>query len=142
VARAAIDAIAHRVADIVDSMAPGLPDDQTAIRVDGGLARSRLLVQRQADLLGRPIHVASATESTALGVALMAAIGAGRMSERETVAIAGVSCEIAPRIGADERRAERARWSAFVRAALALGGPAGTTIQPTTIEARPVPLEI
>ena len=123
VARAAIDAIAQRVADIVEAMTPDLPTDASAIPVDGGLTLSQLLMQRQADLLGRPVAVASEHESTALGVALMAAIGVGRISGVDTAAIAGVSREVAPQIGPEEREAERARWSAFVRGALALPGP-------------------
>ena len=49
----------------------------TDIRVDGGMARSDPFLQFQADLLGLPIHRSPNTESTALGAALLAGVGAG-----------------------------------------------------------------
>ena len=49
----------------------------TEIRVDGGMARSDPFLQFQADLLGLPIHRSPQTESTALGAALLAGLGAG-----------------------------------------------------------------
>ncbi len=122
-ARAAIDAIAQRVADVVDAMASTLPDPSAPLRVDGGLTRSGLLVQRQADLIGRPVDVATATESTALGIGLMAAIGAGRLTEGEAVAVAGTARRVEPGLGDAERGWERSAWRAFVRRAVALGRP-------------------
>jgi glycerol kinase len=123
VARAAIDAIANRVADVVEAMAAGLPDPWTPLRVDGGLTASRLLVQRQADLVGRPIDVAAATESTALGVALMAAIGCGRLTADDAAAVATTARRVEPVLGEAERRSERSAWNAFVRRAAALDEP-------------------
>jgi glycerol kinase len=127
IARAAIDAIAHRTADIVDAMVPALPDPGAPLRVDGGLTASRILVQRQADLTGRPIDVATATESTALGVGLLAAIGAGRLSERDAIDVPATARRIEPEIGASQRVAERAAWRGFVHAAAALERPAAPT---------------
>jgi glycerol kinase len=123
IARAAIEAIAHRVADIVDAMAQGLPDPSTPLRVDGGLTASTLLVQRQADLVGRPVDVAAATESTALGVGLMAAIGAGRLTGDEAAAVARTTRRVEPRLDEAMRRSERSAWRSFVRRAAALEMP-------------------
>lgn len=120
IARAAIDAIAQRVADVVEAMAPGLADPSAPLRVDGGLTASALLVQRQADLVGRPIDVAAATEATALGVALMAAIGAGRMTESEAAAVPAIARRVEPDPAEGQRAVERAAWRQFVRQAAAL----------------------
>jgi glycerol kinase len=120
IARAAIDAIAHRVADIVEAMTPALPEPATPLRIDGGLTASHLLVQRQADLVGRPIDVATATESTALGVALMAAIGAGRLSERVAMNVPATARRVDPERDEGQRVAERAAWRRFVGQAAAL----------------------
>jgi glycerol kinase len=49
----------------------------TEIRADGGMARSDPLLRFQADLLGLPIHRSPQPESTALGAALLAGLGAG-----------------------------------------------------------------
>ncbi len=120
IARAAIDAIAHRVVDVVEAMTPQLPDPSVPLRVDGGLTASDLLMQRQADLIGRPLEVATTTESTALGVALMAAIGAGRLTEAEAADVATTARRIQPGIDEHARTAERGAWREFVRNAAAL----------------------
>jgi glycerol kinase len=124
IARAAIDAIAQRTTDVVEAMAAAIPDPTAPFRVDGGLTASLLLVQRLADLAGRPIEVAAARESTALGVALMAAIGSGRLTEREAAEVAPTATRVGPELDAAARRAQRAAWRAFVRRAVALEEPA------------------
>jgi glycerol kinase len=47
------------------------------LRVDGGAAANDLLMQIQADLLGVQIFRPEMVESTALGAAKLAALGAG-----------------------------------------------------------------
>ena len=66
--RAALEAIAHQVADVVDA----LPDGLRTLRADGGASANRLLMQLQADLLGVPVAVAAERETTALGAAALA----------------------------------------------------------------------
>ena len=120
IARAAIDAIAHRTVDVVEAMTPALTATERPLRVDGGLTRSRLLVQRVADLVGRPVEVAADSESTALGTALLAATGAGRTTRDEVATVAATERCVEPNLPDAARRAERDRWTAFVRGALAL----------------------
>ena len=48
-----------------------------AVRLGGGLARSRCLAQMLADVLDRPVLVPQQKEVTALGAAMCAAAGAG-----------------------------------------------------------------
>jgi glycerol kinase len=71
-ARAALEAIAHQVTDVVDALPGGI----SLLRVDGGATANRLLMQLQADLLGVPVAVAAERETTALGAAALAAPGA------------------------------------------------------------------
>jgi glycerol kinase len=66
--RAALEAIAHQVADVVDA----LPARPTVLRADGGAAANGFLMQLQADLLGCPVEVAAERETTALGAAALA----------------------------------------------------------------------
>ena len=47
------------------------------LRVDGGAASNDLLLQLQADLLGAPVLRPRCTETTSLGAAFLAGIGAG-----------------------------------------------------------------
>ena len=71
-ARAAVDAVAHQVCDIVDVIDADSPATLASLRADGGATASPLLMQTQADLLGRPVEVADVPEVSALGVADLA----------------------------------------------------------------------
>jgi len=53
------------------------------LRVDGGAARNNLLMQIQADILGRRVLRSSVLETTALGAAFLAGLGVGVWSSRE-----------------------------------------------------------
>jgi glycerol kinase len=75
-ARATLEGIAFQIADLIDAMNADLGAPVTDIRVDGGLARSDPFLQFQADLLGLPLDRSPQTESTALGAALLAGLGA------------------------------------------------------------------
>jgi glycerol kinase len=72
IVRAALDALCFRVRDIVDA----LPVRPEVLRVDGGLTANGYLVQRQADVLDMPVEVAAMPETTALGAAAAAGVGA------------------------------------------------------------------
>jgi glycerol kinase len=73
--RAALEAIAHQVADVVES----LPAPLRTLRVDGGPTANRFLMQLQADLLGVPVAVAADPETTALGAAALASAADARL---------------------------------------------------------------
>ena len=127
-ARAALDAIAQRTADIVEAMAPLVgsvgTDVAAPLRVDGGLAASERLVQRLADLIGAPVGVAADAESTALGTAILAAIGAGRLDDQAAARVPGTRRTVLPALDEPARRAERDAWRVFVGRAIALSHPA------------------
>ncbi len=76
-ARATLEAIAYQTLDAVLAMeeagSPGLVE----LRVDGGASVNAWLMQFQADMLGVPVLVPELAETTALGAASMAAVGAG-----------------------------------------------------------------
>ena len=117
VARAALDAIAWRVADVVDAVREQAPVE--TLRVDGGLTRDPLLLQLQADAAGVPVE-RGAVDATAAGAAALAAVGAGHLA---------VHRAIAERIPVGERvepsattpgAAEHAAWREFVQRALEL----------------------
>ncbi|MYS53791.1 carbohydrate kinase, partial [Streptomyces sp. SID6013] len=59
-----------------DAAAADLDGPLTALRADGGLTRSALLMQTQADLLQRPVEVSALPDATALGVGALARLGA------------------------------------------------------------------
>ncbi len=77
IARAALEAIALQTVDLVDAMKRDGAAELTELRVDGGAAANDLLMQVQADLLGVPVVRPRMLETTALGAAYMAGLGAG-----------------------------------------------------------------
>ncbi|MEU5667316.1 FGGY-family carbohydrate kinase, partial [Streptomyces longwoodensis] len=74
--RALCEGIAAQVVALADAAEADLGTALTALRVDGGLTRSRLLMQTQADLLQRPVEVSALPDATALGVGALARLGA------------------------------------------------------------------
>jgi glycerol kinase len=77
VVRATIDGLAAQVTLLARAAAGDLGRPLALLRVDGGLTRSRVLMQTQADLLQIPVEVASSPHATAAGVAALARLGAG-----------------------------------------------------------------
>jgi glycerol kinase len=86
-ARAALEAIALQTRDVVAAMERDARARVRALRVDGGATANRFLMQFQADVLGVPIVRPAMLESTALGAALLAGIGAGVWSRRGEVPV-------------------------------------------------------
>ena len=73
VVRAALEAIAFQVADVIDAV----PQALDVLRADGGASANRFLMQFQADVLGGPVDVAHEQESTAIGAASLAGLAVG-----------------------------------------------------------------
>ncbi|MYZ38665.1 MULTISPECIES: FGGY family carbohydrate kinase [unclassified Streptomyces] len=73
--RALCEGIAAQVVELADAVATDLGEPLTSLRVDGGLTRSALLMQTQADLLQRPVEVSALPDATALGVGALARLG-------------------------------------------------------------------
>jgi glycerol kinase len=76
-ARAALEAIAYQSRDVLDAMADEAGMPIGTLRVDGGAAANDFLCQFQADMLGAPVLRPSVTETTGLGAAYLAGVGAG-----------------------------------------------------------------
>ena len=103
VARAALEAVAHQVVDVVEAVESDGEVRIDLLKVDGGATASRLLMQLQADLLGRPVHVADVPEASALGAALLAARTLGHAGPTNWVGLHGHQTGVAgvgrPRAG-------------------------------------------
>ena len=95
--RAALEAIAHQVADVVDA----LPDPPSVLRADGGATGNAFLMQFQSDLLGIPVEVAAERETTALGAAALAAGHGARVA---------VGAVYEPSLSRDAAVAHRLAW--------------------------------
>jgi glycerol kinase len=87
VIRAAIEAMAYQVRDVVEAFRQAVGGLPERIRADGGATRNEVLMQFQTDLLGIPVVCSGIMETTALGVAGIAGIASGFWSEKEFAAI-------------------------------------------------------
>jgi glycerol kinase len=101
--RALCEGIAAQIAGLTDTVAADLGRSLSALRVDGGLTRSSLLMQTQADLLQMPVEVSALPDATALGVASVARLGLDpSLSLAEAVPDWRPAAVYEPGIGADE----------------------------------------
>jgi glycerol kinase len=118
VARAALEAIAWRVADVVSVVRETVPVE--VLRVDGGLTRDATLLQLQADAAGVAVQP-GAVDATAAGAAALAAVGAGIWESTLEIA---ERVPAGPRVEPARDRAWRERahaeWREFVERAAAL----------------------
>ena len=103
-ARAALESVAHQIADVVEALGAG---DLTVLHADGGATASRLLMQTQADLLGRDVVVSANAEVSALGAALM---GFTRLGWDLPAPEGGVGRRYRPALDEPARAAARSRW--------------------------------
>jgi glycerol kinase len=118
VARAALEAIAWRVADVVAMVRASSPVD--VLRVDGGLTRDPTLLRLQADFAGVTVQ-RGAVDATAAGAAALAAVGAGVWSstlEIEQHIPTGETVE--PQLDERGRAEGHAEWRSFVERASVL----------------------
>jgi glycerol kinase len=121
VARAALEGIAWRVADVVAAIRETV--DVRTLRVDGGVTNEPLMLELQADAIGAPVEAAGA-DATVAGAAALAAVGAGVLDSLAAAAeLLPVDRRVEPRRDEAWRRAEHERWRAFVARAADLGRP-------------------
>ncbi|MDR1102759.1 MAG: glycerol kinase GlpK [Tannerella sp.] len=77
IARAALEGIAYQTMDVVNAMALDAGIGLKELRVDGGASKNNLLMQFQADVLGKTVIRPQTVETTALGAAYMAGLAVG-----------------------------------------------------------------
>jgi glycerol kinase len=113
--RAALEAIAHQVADVLDV----LPGEVDVLRADGGASANRFLMQHQADLIGCPVEVAADADATAIGAAALAGLAIGIWSSGEELSpLIRRGERFERRMGSDEVERHRAEWHDAVRRVL------------------------
>jgi len=112
--RAALESIAFQTKDVVDAMSLEAGRRLRRLRVDGGATQNDFLMQFQADILGVPIERPSVVETTAVGAAYLAGIGAGVWSDRGAIPRDETETVFTPRMALREREAACAGWRAAV----------------------------
>ncbi|GAC1626712.1 MAG: glycerol kinase GlpK [Candidatus Acidiferrum sp.] len=126
VARAALEGVAFQVADLLDAMRSDTGKSLKELRVDGGMTRSELLMQFQADILGMPIVRPAVTETTALGAAYLAGLAVGFWKSPQDVASQWkIEKSFEPKMGSTRARELRARWQEALSRAKNWESPTG-----------------
>ncbi|MCW5772516.1 MAG: glycerol kinase GlpK [Rhodospirillaceae bacterium] len=118
IVRAALEAACYQTRDLVDAMAGGGADARGAalLRVDGGMVANDWMLQFLADILGRPVERPRVPETTALGAAFLAGLGAGLYGSLDEIAAAWQrDRRFDPALPASERDALVARWRDLVK---------------------------
>jgi len=105
VARAALEAIAYQSADVLEAMALDSGIAPSILRADGGASANDFLMQFQADICGVPVVRPATPETTALGVAMLAARAVGMWSDADMGNIWRQSAMFSPAM-AEARRAQ------------------------------------
>jgi glycerol kinase len=115
IARAALEAIAFQSAEVLLAMQRDAHHPLIELRVDGGATANDLLMQFQADLLGVPVVRPQVTETTALGAACLAGLGAGFWSSPSDFASNWrAERRFEPGMSRDEAGTRLARWAQAV----------------------------
>jgi glycerol kinase len=114
ISQAAFDACALQTRDLIEAMRADAPEafaGALELRIDGGMSRSAWFAKRLADLTGVGVCRATYQETTALGAALFAGLGAGIYKDVVEAAAARPTTEsYQPDMEAHRREAAYARW--------------------------------
>jgi len=118
IARATLDAMALQNVDILNAMERDLGARLKPLRVDGGAASNNLLMQLQANYLGRKLIRPKVIETTVAGACFLAGLGVGLWrSTVDVSAVWSVDREFSVELATPQRRKRVAAWhSAVARA--------------------------
>ncbi|MCF8471907.1 MAG: glycerol kinase [Sphingomonadaceae bacterium] len=111
VARAALEAMAHQTYDLKTAFAAD-GADWAELRIDGGMVANDWMAQDLADMLAIDVERPAFVETTALGAAMLAAVGCGLFPSLEDAAsMRGGVTRFAPMLGAEARDVRLAGWA-------------------------------
>jgi glycerol kinase len=77
ITRAALEAQAFQTCDLMGAMIADSGVTPSVLRVDGGLVQNEMMVQFLADMLNMQVEIPHSVETTAMGAAYLAGLGAG-----------------------------------------------------------------
>jgi glycerol kinase len=119
VVRAALEAIAYQIRDVLDMMRTDAGVAPRVLHGDGGPTRNGFLMQFTADLAGVELVVAEVPESSALGAAMSGLLGMGlRTSLDDLAALPRETRAYRPQMNAAEAQRLYTGWQAAVKRVL------------------------
>ncbi|HEY5143445.1 MAG TPA: glycerol kinase GlpK [Solirubrobacteraceae bacterium] len=110
-ARAALEAIAYQTVDAVRAVEAVSGRELTCLKADGGATANAWLMQFQADVLGIPVVVPEVAETTGMGAALLAGVGAGVWTQAAVRGLWHEGARYEPAMSGDERAALLHGWN-------------------------------
>ncbi len=111
IARAALEAIAFQVADVLDAMQQDSEIAIEQLRVDGGASANDLLMQFQSDILQVPVVRPQVVETTAFGAAYLAGLAVGYWNDLDDIGSGwAIDRTFTPAMPPQEVAARRAKW--------------------------------
>jgi glycerol kinase len=120
IARAALESLAFQSVGLFSAMGKDMGKRMTSLKADGGAAKNDFLLQFQADLIGTPVTRPAIPETTALGAAFLAGLGAGIWKdEGELAKLWQADKTFYPKMDAKTRNAKLSVWEKAVKATLA-----------------------
>ena len=120
--RAALEAMAFSTKDVLDAMVADAKLRLASLLVDGGAAANDWLMQFQADVLGVTVARPDLVETTALGAAGLAGLGAGLWKSAKDFLAGRTFTRFAPSAGRRAVQARAAEWHRAVQTALHWAG--------------------
>ncbi|MEQ1322408.1 glycerol kinase GlpK [Acinetobacter soli] len=118
IARAALEAIAFQVSDVLCAMQSDLSQPLKELRVDGGASQNDMLMQFQADILNVPVLRPKMLESTAWGAAAMAGLKAGVFSNLDEISASWqLDRAFEPAMQQDQRESRLFEWNQALKRA-------------------------
>jgi glycerol kinase len=111
IVRAALEAVCFQTRDLLEAMAADGAAAVSDLRVDGGMVANEWLMQRLADLIGCTVERPVVSETTALGAAALAGLGAGVLAGLDDIAAMWQSAgRFEPAMAEAERARRYAGW--------------------------------
>ncbi len=118
IARAALDAIAYQVTDVLKVMELDAGITVAEVRVDGGAVVDDLLMQFQADIMQAPVIRPKITELTALGAAYLAGLAVGFWKdEQEITSYWQEDKKFLPQLSKEKIHLLRSEWNKAIKCA-------------------------
>jgi len=116
--RAAVESLAYQTNDLAEAMKNDSGISINALNVDGGASANNFLMQFQSDISNMKIQRPSCVETTALGAAYLAGLGAGFWCDKEEIKKnRRMEREFTQQISADERKKLLSGWRRAVKCA-------------------------
>lgn len=113
--RATVESVVYQTHDLFDAMAKDGVEPET-LRVDGGMSANSWMCGYLADILNIPVQRPSILETTALGAAYLAGLGAGLYGGLDEIAANwSAEREFTPDMDEKTRETRLADWSKYVQ---------------------------